>query len=275
LFGFLSQFPDGIVTLVTFGSYRLRAYRPDADLDVLALCTPICTRGDFFTSLVKLMEAEDAISDIHPIPGAFTPVIKLSICSIQVDLLFGRVNDDAKLIQHQKQVQSLLVRQPPQGTEDNEYVIDDFDLQGLDESGVRSMNGVRVTQYLLNVVPNVEHFRVTLCAVKSWASIHGIYSNVLGFLGGINYAIMVAWVCRRYPNHYPTSLLRMFFRVFAVWEWPLPVTLAKLQCEPPTGVAWMPVWNPDTNPRDKRHLMPIITPVFPCSELYAISCLSR
>jgi poly(A) polymerase len=263
------------VTLVTFGSYRLRAYRPDADLDVLALCPPICTRGDFFTSLLKCMEAEEAISDIHPIPCAFTPVIKLKICSIHVDLLFGRVSDATRLIHHQKMVQSDPVASlSPPGTQpsDIQYIIDDVDLQGLDESGVRSMNGVRVTQYLLNVVPNVENFRVTLCAVKAWASTHGIYSNVLGFLGGINYAIMVAWVCRRYPNHYPSSLLRMFFRVFATWEWPLPVMLAMPESEPPAGVAWMPVWNPETNPRDKRHLMPIITPVFPSSELFAICC---
>jgi poly(A) polymerase len=249
----------------------LQAYRPDADLDVLALCPPICTRGDFFTSLLKLMGAESAICDIHPIPSAYTPVIKFKINSIHFDLLFGRVSDATRLIHHQKKTVTPIVSSlPTQGTkpDDIEYIIDDMDLQGLDESGVRSMNGVRVTQFLLKTVPNIEHFQVTLCAVKAWANIHGIYSNVLGFLGGINYAIMVAWVCRRYPNHYPTSLLRMFFRVFATWEWPLPVMLAKPQDEPPAGVAWMPSWNPESNPRDKRHLMPIITPVFPSSELF-------
>lgn len=219
------------------------------------------------------------MSDIHPIPTAFTPVIKFKIHSLHVDMLFGRVCDATRLLQHQKGRPSPLVWSAPAPAPapaphaptmfrggDVDYIIDDSDLQGMDESGVRSMNGVRVTQYLLNVVPNVHHFRVTLCAVKAWANVHGVYSNVLGFLGGINCAIMVAWVCRRYPAHYPTSLLRVFFSAFATWEWPLPVTLDHLKNEPPPGVAWMPGWDPDTNPRDKRHLMPIITPVFPSSE---------
>jgi poly(A) polymerase len=67
------------------------------------------------------------------------------------------------------------------------------------------------------VAENGEAFRITLCAVKEWAIINGLYSNVLGFLGGINFAILVAWVCKRHPEHQPPSLLRIFFRTFGEW----------------------------------------------------------
>lgn len=67
------------------------------------------------------------------------------------------------------------------------------------------------------VAANEEAFRITLCAVKEWAIINGVYSNVLGFLGGINFAILVAWVCNRHPDQHPPSLLRIFFRTFGTW----------------------------------------------------------
>ena len=145
-----------------------------------------------------------------------------------------------------------------------EYIINESDLIGLDESEVRSMNGVRVTQYILDNVPNLQQFQITLCAVKEWTRSRGLYSNVLGFLGGINVAILVAWICKRYPNHQPISLLRVFFRKFATWKWPYPVTLCRIEEEPPhKDVTPMKVWN---KTRDSHHIFPIITPVYPASK---------
>jgi len=72
---------------------------------------------------------------------------------------------------------------------------------GLDEPSVRSMNGVRVAEMLLDMVPNRENFSLTLRAVKEWALVHGLYSNVLGFIGGINCAILVAFVCKVRLTH--------------------------------------------------------------------------
>ena len=75
-----------------------------------------------------------------------------------------------------------------------------------------------MTQLILETVQqNSEAFRVTLCAVKEWAITNGVYSNILGFLGGINFAIMVAWVCKQHPEQEPSNLLRIFFRTFSQW----------------------------------------------------------
>jgi poly(A) polymerase len=108
-------------------------------------------------------------------------------------------------------------------------------------------------------VPNKETFRLTLRAIKLWAKKHGIYSNVLGYLGGVSWAMLVARVCQLYPNADPSTLVQKFFLVFLKWQWPQPVLLKK----PEEAGLGFPVWDPRQNVADRFHLMPIITPAYP------------
>jgi hypothetical protein len=104
---------------------------------------------------------------------------------------------------------------------------------------VRSINGVRVTERILQLVPNAEAFRTTLIAIKHWARVRGIYSNVLGFLGGVNWAILVARICQLYPNALPCTLLLKFFRVYHLWAWPNPILLNEITNHPSLGFSVM------------------------------------
>jgi len=61
-----------------------------------------------------------------------------------------------------------------------------------------------------------------------WAKRRGIYSNKLGYLGGVNFNILVAMIGQLYTRASPSRLLRQFFSLYAQWEWgKIPVLLEK------------------------------------------------
>ena len=72
-------------SLVTFGSYRLGVHRPESDLDVLAMSPSRCCRGDFFTTLVHLLQRDARINDVHAIPSAYT----VRFCCCCIDIMLG------------------------------------------------------------------------------------------------------------------------------------------------------------------------------------------
>mgnify|MGYP003386042173 FL=1 len=316
----------GGVQLRVYGSQRLGVHSTTADIDMLCLAPCYVTREDYFTSFVDVLqqfstgsrkrggptgasvaagyedictqlralqmkvgeapvadlesELEGCVAVISPIRDAYTPVIKFSLHNISIDMIFASLPG--------------FFRVPSQLN-----IMDNRCLGGLDDKSVRSLNGSRVTERILQLVPSAPVFCVALRAIKHWARQRGIYSNILGFLGGVNYAIMVAFVCQRYVNACPSVIVRNFFRVFCQWRWPNPVMLTGLECESvltgesagalglPSGLnadtavpvleggagadgltrmmasAPAAVWNPQLNHRDVAHLMPIITPCYP------------
>jgi poly(A) polymerase len=232
--------------------YALDVHTPEADIDVLCVTPRHVTKGDFFSltpaSFLSVLRSDSRISELLAVPEAYTPVIKFKFGTISVDMLFTSFGALEELPACR-----------------DELLIENKYLHGLDESSLRSLNGSRVTRALLSLVPDQSTFRTTLRAVKAWARARGVYSNVLGFLGGINCAILTAFTCQRFPNASPSMLLCRFFRIYNQWKWPAPIFLRDIKHDDedlPQGPAYQ-VWNPKINPRDQSHLMPIITPAFP------------
>ncbi|XP_066346814.1 nuclear poly(A) polymerase 4-like [Miscanthus floridulus] len=240
-------YPDAMVDeatalLLPFGSYCLGVHGGGSDIDVLVVGPSFVDRDqDFFGVLAGALAETEAVTDLQPVPGAHVPVMKLRFRGVQVDLVYASVN----------------LPVVPRDLDMSDRSV----LRGLDHVTARSMNGVRVADEILRLVPDAAAFRTTLRCVKLWAKARGVYSNVSGFLGGVAWAILVARVCQLYPNAAPSMLVSRFFKVLGQWRWPTPVMLCDIEHDAELG---LPVWDGRRDPRDRTHLMPVITPAYPC-----------
>ena len=266
------------VHLYVYGSYLLGVAGPDSDVDVLiAVPAHICRVRHFFglrapsgqtssegspDSLLERLRRDTRVTDLVAVPDAFVPCIKLHFDGVDVDLTFANLGCPTL---------------PPQPASRASWA---GDIDGLtnailgtlaeDAPSLRSVNGVRATHALLRVVPDINTFRNTLRMVKEWARVRGVYGNQLGFLGGISWAILTAKICQDFPSSSAEHTLALFFRVYVSWQWPAPVRLRGVIAPGTLGgpekssVLDDMVWNPESNPDDLRHQMPIITPVYPC-----------
>lgn len=95
------------------------------------------------------MFKDPVVSDLHAVEDAFVPVIKLRYNGIELDILFAR----------------LALKEVP----DDLQLSDDNLLKNLDEKSIRSLNGCRVADEILRLIPSQKNFVLTLRAVKLWA----------------------------------------------------------------------------------------------------------
>ncbi|XP_040903094.1 poly(A) polymerase alpha-like [Toxotes jaculatrix] len=202
-----------------FGSFHLGAHSKGADIDDSFFCP-------------------------QAVEEASVPVIKLCYDGTEI-IFFAR----------------LLQRSVPE----NLKVCNNELLKNLDIFCVRSLSGKhqiksdRVTEEILSLVPNVYNFRLALRTIKLWAKRRNIYSNKLGFLGGVSWAILVARICQLFPNAIASTLVIKFFKICSMWVWSVPVCLREVK----DCLYNLPFWDPRVNPSNRCHIMPIITPAYP------------
>lgn len=123
-----------------------------SDIDTLIVAPKHVMIDDFFSDfppILERMSPPGAIEKMTPVPDAFVPIIKLEFSGISIDLIFAR----------------LILPSVPLNLDlkNNDY------LRGLDDKEVRSLNGTRVTDQILELVPQQKTFRIALRAIKLWA----------------------------------------------------------------------------------------------------------
>lgn len=222
-----------------YGSYRLGVHGPGSDIDTLAVVPKHVTREDFFTVFDELLRGRQELEEIAAVPDAFVPIIKMKFSGISIDLICAHLD----------------LAQIPQSL----TLADKNLLRNLDEKDLRALNGTRVTDEILELVPKPIVFRIALRAIKLWAQRRAIYANVFGFPGGVAWAMLVARICQLYPNACSAVILNRFFKILSEWKWPQPVVLKPIE----DGPLQVRVWNPKIYAQDRSHRMPVITPAYP------------
>lgn len=231
-----------------FGSYRLGVHTPGTDIDALVVCPRHIDRErHFFGLLPKILREDERVQKLIEVEDAIVPCIKMIFCGVDIDLLFARVE--------WKEVGDNL-----------ESLQDNSILRNCDASSIKSLNGRRATDAILEHIPNIETFQLTLRCIKLWAKNRGIYSNVFGYCGGVAYAILVAYICKMNPELEPCQLLDTFFRYYRYRKWTYddPVHLGEIKNDPelvsfPIDAESLKIYKP--KPTD---YFPILTPAFPC-----------
>lgn len=240
--------------LFTSGSYRLGVHEPGADIDTILVAPSVCRRGDFFgtanvteenpqrdpNSLAERIHAHPDVTNFVPVEGAAVPLLTFDWEGINIDLLFARLNTNSV---------------PTDFDVDNDAVLD-----GADSATEKSLNGPRVTNLIAAFVGGTperyQSFLTVVRCVRKWAKARGLYSNKMGYWGGVNINIGVALTVQLYPNAAPAALLRKFFLVFKTWRWPQPLLLTKTH---DAGYG-LQVWSPQ---QSARQVAPMITPAYP------------
>jgi poly(A) polymerase len=89
----------------------------------------------FFGVLGKILKDHPDVSEISEVREAFVPIIKMTFLGIDIDLLFARVAEGQ--------------------VGDNLTSLDDDNiLRNCDPMTIRSLNGCRVTDLILTLIPN-------------------------------------------------------------------------------------------------------------------------
>lgn len=226
-------------SLFLAGSYRLGLDDPNSDIDAVCVVPWHVTRDDFFGSFCRMLQDSEQVSHLAPVPNAYVPLIALNFLGVRMDLLFARL--------------------PLPAVESHQEIDSDHMLVGVHSESMKSLNAPRVSSMLLCLVPKRREFRIVLRAVRAWARRRGIYSAKLGYLGGISWAILVAFVCQLYPTAEPAKIFVRFFQVLSEWQWPQPIML-NMHYDAGLGFE---MWDPRHNIHDRAHIMPIITPAYP------------
>jgi poly(A) polymerase len=293
--------------LLPFGSSILGVVTNESDLDTVLLLPDSISRERFFESFTRFITDSPGslkIESVMAVPDAHVPVLKLIANGLPVDILPCLIPAD--------DLRALLDSQQPDGRLDFGV----FSLENLDAPSLLALNGVRVGRTLVDSIragrviaddervesgdDRLAKFRICLRVVKHWAKERGVYSNAMGFFGGVTWAILLVRTCLALTDSKDPlidkcserQLICSFFKGLheQVWGVPNPVSLRSLppqlyqyisslrQSTPSISATGSPndsesgqdsnnteeaMWDPINSEADKRALMPILTPVAP------------
>lgn len=118
------------------------------------------SRDDFFNTFEPMLRERSEVTELTAVPDAHVPLIKFKYLDVSIDLLIARL----ALPQIKKDLE----------LRDNNL------LKNISDQCIKSLNGTRVTDQILQLVPNPAVFKHALRCIKLWAQrMAGIVSKKL------------------------------------------------------------------------------------------------
>ena len=139
--------------LVCIGSHKLGVHLKGADIDLVCIAPKWISRQEFNVNLVELLQADESVSQIRPVPHARVPVLKFTLGRVDFDLQFARLELERV-------------------EEDHDFSIKDF---VSDPQCQASLVGHLDTMALKAAVPDILTFQTTLAGIKIWADRRGVH----------------------------------------------------------------------------------------------------
>jgi len=245
--------------MYTSGSYRMGLNEAGADIDIICVVPRHVSREDFFGDVAPhglhaVLKEHPKVTNLVPVPDAAVPIMKMFFDEIDIDFLLAPL-----------ELSSI---------PENLDLMDDMLLRNVDQQTRTTINGPRVTNLIAEIVaPSRDTFRQVLKAVRIWAKRRAIYSNKIGFLGGVNWTILCAFAFKLFPNQTASVLLVKFFWILKSWQWklgdgtPNPIRIHDA-VDPGLN---LPEWDANDY-RSRFDVMPILTPAYPSmNSSYAVS----
>ena len=228
--------------LMTYGSFRLGVASKESDVDVLCLAPRFVKREDFFHVFYRILLNNKYVENLVKIEKARVPLMSMLFDGIYIDIAFAQLAVGV--------VENTIMDE----VEEDEIVAD------VDDYTLNSLNGVRVSNMVLKLVPENlvgGNFKLLLRFIRMWSRARGLYGNKYGYLGGVNLALLAVFICQRYPKAAASKLVLMFFHDLMEWPWPEPIYVNTPSVGPKHS------WDNSVGSPGRHDLMPIITPAYP------------
>ncbi|KAL3102747.1 hypothetical protein niasHS_001309 [Heterodera schachtii] len=251
----VDKWSNGTGALLLGGSSLMGVQTADSDIDTVCIVPAHIHLDAFFGKLYCLSSGEEnkrqkcdddslfymlgqlaEFDFVRAIANTSVPLIRLiSRFGHQFDIVFASVAQMESISMAQllngnaETFGQLAHKMATELTEEG-----DGNLDGEEEEMVkiarmaRSLSGYHADLTILEMVPNIDIFRLFVRTLKMWSKNHFIYNNVLGFLHGLSLYVMAAKICILYPSGTVPFLVQQFFFTYSLWEWPFPVQLAKV-----------------------------------------------
>ena len=113
-----------------------------------------------------------------------------------------------------------------------EWILGNRSTVMMDMKSRKAFRGRRDNDYILSLFNEndalLQRFRDSVCIIKFWAKQKGIYSSIMGFLGGVCWTILVVRICLMFRKAEPSQIVRKFFEIYSKQNWDVPLSLTEI-----------------------------------------------